>query len=544
MLKLPPIRLELQEDETDLRRKITSLLGIRDGDLIGYELLRQSVDARAGSAGRRVPGSEGARRSGMVSFACTVAAEVRHENRVLAMRRPGVDRFVSESYRYAQPGAEPLIDPPVIVGMGPAGLFAGLVLSQMGYRPLLLERGDDVESRRRQVSAFWSSGQLDGESNVQFGEGGAGAFSDGKLTTLIRDPRCRKVLEELVAAGAPEQILYLSKPHIGTDRLQAVVKSLRSQIINQGGAVRFRARVTGLVFAGGEVRGVLVNGSGRIDTRVVLLATGHSARDTYAMLMEHGVALRQKPFSVGLRIEHPQQLIDAAQYGLQAGHPRLGPADYKLAYHAPGGRSAYTFCMCPGGRVIAATSEGGGVATNGMSNYLRDGLNANSALMVGVGPDDYGSDHPLAGIEWQRRWERLAFEAGGGGYRAPVQLLGDFLTGRVSRAFGQVTPTYRPGTTFAELDGCLPPYVTATIREATPFFAARVQGFAISDALLTGVETRSSSPVRIDRDEQLVSSARGLYPVGEGSGYAGGIVSSAVDGIKAAEQVVIRYKPF
>ncbi|MGD0622832.1 MAG: FAD-dependent protein [Thermacetogeniaceae bacterium] len=529
MLKLPPIRLELQEDESDLRRKIVSLLGIRDGDLIGYELLRQSVDARW---------------RGRVSIAYTVAARVRHENRVLATRRPGVAGFVPESYDYVQPGTEPLVDPPVIVGMGPGGLFAGLVLSQLGYRPLLLERGEDVESRRRQVSAFWNSGQLDGESNVQFGEGGAGTFSDGKLTTLIRDPRCRKVLEELVAAGAPEQILYLNKPHIGTDRLQAVVKNLRGTIVSNGGAVRFRARVTGLVLTGGEVRGVIVNGSERIDSRVVLLATGHSARDTYAMLMEHGVALSQKPFSVGVRIEHPQSLIDAAQFGPQAGHPRLGPADYKLAYHAPGGRSAYTLCMCPGGQVIAAASEAGGVVTNGMSSYLRDGSNANSALLVGVTPDDYGGDHPLAGIDWQRRWERLAFAAGGRGYRAPVQLLGDFLDGRVSRGFGRVAPSYRPGTAFAELDGCLPPYVTATIREAIPFFDSRVQGFAMPEALLTGVETRSSSPVRIDRDGQLVASVRGLYPVGEGAGYAGGIMSSAVDGIKAAEQVAIRYKPF
>ncbi len=529
MLKLPPIRLELQEGESDLRRKIARLLRIRDGDLTGYEVLRQSVDAR---------------RRGRVSIAYTVAAEVRREDRVLRAGHPGVAGFVPESYDYVQPGTEPLVDPPVIVGMGPAGLFAGLVLSQMGYRPLLLERGEDVESRRRQVSAFWNSGHLDGESNVQFGEGGAGTFSDGKLTTLIRDPRCRKVLEEFVAAGAPEQILYLNKPHIGTDRLQAVVKNLRSLIMSNGGTVRFGARVTGLALAGGEVRGVLVNASERIDARVVLLATGHSARDTYVMLMEHDVALHRKPFSVGVRIEHPQQFIDAAQYGSQAGHPRLGPADYRLAYHAPGGRSAYTFCMCPGGRVIAAASEAGGVVTNGMSSFLRDGSNANSALLVGVAPDDYGGDHPLAGIDWQRRWERLAFTAGGGGYRAPVQMLGDFLAGRASRGFGQVAPSYRPGTAFAELDGCLPPYVTATIREAIPFFEARVQGFAMPEALLTGVETRSSSPVRIDRDGQLEASVRGLYPVGEGAGYAGGIISSAVDGIKAAEQVASRYKPF
>jgi uncharacterized FAD-dependent dehydrogenase len=394
------------------------------------------------------------------------------------------------------------------------------------------------------VSAFWDGGQLDEESNVHFGEGGAGTFSDGKLTTMTHDPRCRKVLDELVAAGASAEILYLNKPHIGTDRLQTVVKNIRSSIIKNGGTVRFGARVTGLALVDGEVRGVIVNGAERIDSRVVLLATGHSARDTYDMLYDQGVSLAPKPFSIGVRIEHPQSLIDTAQYGPQAGHPRLGPADYKLAYHAPGGRSAYTFCMCPGGQVIAAASEDGGVVTNGMSNYLRDGQGANSALLVGVTPDDYGSEHPLAGIDFQRRWERLAFALGGGGYQAPVQLLGDFLSGRVSRGFGQVTPSYSHGTTFAELDGCLPPYVTAAIRQAIPSFAARVRGFAMPDALLTGVETRSSSPVRINRDDQLMSSIPGIYPVGEGAGYAGGIMSSAVDGIRVAEKIVSCYKPF
>jgi uncharacterized FAD-dependent dehydrogenase len=546
LLKLPPISLGLQDDESGLRRKIARLLEIRDDDLTGYELLRQSIDAR---------------KRGRVCIVYTVAAEVCHEDRVLARRISGVDRFVPEQYCCPQPGTEPLVDPPVIIGMGPAGLFAGLLLSQLGYRPLLLERGEDVESRRERVSAFWSSGTLDGESNIQFGEGGAGTFSDGKLTTLIRDSRCRKVLRELVAAGAPEQILYLNKPHVGTDHLQKVVKNLRTAIIDNGGSVRFKSRVTDLTIGDGAIRGVVVNGSGQIDSRVVLLATGHSARDTYAMLLERGVVLSQKPFSIGVRVEHPQCLIDTAQYGPQAGHPRLEPADYKLAYHAPGypsggipirwmgrtgtaGRSAYTFCMCPGGQVIAAASEPGGVVTNGMSNFLRNGSNANSALLVGVSPEDYGSDHPLAGIEWQRHWERLAFTVGGGGYRAPVQLLGDFMAGRVSRGFGGVTPSYRPGTTLAELDDCLPSFVTATMRQAIPCFDARVQGFAMPEAVLTGVETRSSSPVRIDRDGQLLSSIRGLYPVGEGAGYAGGIITAAVDGIRAAEQVISRFKPF
>ncbi|MGD0153060.1 MAG: FAD-dependent protein [Thermacetogeniaceae bacterium] len=530
MLKLPPIKLELDEDEPALRRKISSLLGIGDAELIGYQLLRQSIDAR---------------QRGRVYLIYTVAAEVRDEERVLGgSRRQAISRFTAEAYRYVQPGVEPLTDPPVIVGMGPAGLFAGLILSRMGYRPLLLERGEDVETRARRVSNFWNGGEFDGESNVQFGEGGAGAFSDGKLTTLIRDPRCHQVLHELVAAGAPEEALFLNKPHIGTDRLRAVVSHLRSAIIANGGTVRFRARVTGLVQSGGEIRGVLVNASERIDAGVVLLAAGHSARDTYTMLHEQGVVLTPKPFSIGVRIEHPQSLIDTAQFGLQAGHPRLGPADYKLAYHAPGGRSAYTFCMCPGGRVIAAASEAGGVVTNGMSSYLRDEINANSALLVGVTPDDFGSTHPLAGVVWQRRWEQLAFAAGRGGFQAPVQLVGDFLAGRPSRGFGPVTPTYRPGTVFADLATCLPSYAAATIREAIPFFERRVRGFAMPEAVLTGVETRSSAPVRINRDEQLMASLRGLYPVGEGSGYAGGIMSSAVDGIRAAEKVASRYKPF
>ncbi|MGB9793288.1 MAG: NAD(P)/FAD-dependent oxidoreductase, partial [Thermacetogeniaceae bacterium] len=372
---------------------------------------------------------------------------------------------------------------------------------------------------------------------------GAGTFSDGKLTTLIRDPRCRKVLEEFVEAGAPKEILYLNKPHIGTDLLLTVIKNIRQRIIANGGEFRFRAKVTDLEIRSGRIAGVVVNGEEVIPCEVVLLGIGHSARDTFAMLHRRGVVMTQKPFSIGVRIEHPQALIDAVQYGDFAGDPRLGAADYKLVYHSPKGRSAYTFCMCPGGYVIAAASEAGGVVTNGMSEYRRDGKNANSALLVGVGPGDYGSDHPLAGVEFQRRWEGLAFELAGSNYRAPVQLVGDFLLDRPSTQFGAVNPTYRPGVAFVELKHCLPPFVIETLREAIQSFDTKIPGFAMADAVLTGVETRSSSPVRIVRDEGYLSNIEGLYPIGEGAGYAGGIMSAAVDGIKAAEKVAEKYSP-
>jgi len=385
---------------------------------------------------------------------------------------------------------------------------------------------------------------LDPECNVQFGEGGAGTFSDGKLTTLIRDKRCRKVLEEMVLAGAPEEILYINKPHVGTDNLRTVVKNIRKKINSLGGEVRFNSKVTDIIIKQNKIESVVINQAEKLDVDVLLLAPGHSARDTFMMLYSKDVRMAPKPFSVGVRVEHPQKLIDQAQYKEFAGHKKLGPADYKLAYHASNGRSAYTFCMCPGGMVVPASSEEGCVVTNGMSLYARNAPNANSALLVGVNPEDFGSDHPLAGVEFQRKWERKAFALGGGGFSAPAQLLGDFLADRPSTVLGSVVPSYQIGVRPADLKECLPGYVTDTLREAIPAMEMKLRGFARPDAVITGVETRSSSPVRIIRNENFESGVRGLYPAGEGAGYAGGIISSAVDGIKVAEAIASRYCPF
>ncbi len=429
---------------------------------------------------------------------------------------------------------------PIVVGAGPAGLFAALELAEAGWRPLLLERGAPVELRQRDVAAFWRGEGLNPRSNVQFGEGGAGAFSDGKLTTGTKDPRGRRVLETLAAHGAPEEILYQAKPHIGTDRLAGVVKSLRERIRSLGGEVRFGAKLVGLVAEGGALRGVTVatdEGAQQLEASAMVLAIGHSARDTYAMLHEAGLRMEQKPFSLGVRIEHLQSTINRAQYGAFYQHPALGAAEYKLAVHLPSGRDVYTFCMCPGGQVVAAASEPGGLCTNGMSAFARDGANANSALLVGVTTADFPSAHPLAGLALQRGIEAAAFAAGGGDYRAPAQLVGDFLSGRASRALGGVAPTYLPGIALGDLH-CLPGFVLDALRAALPRLGQQVRGFDAPDALLTAPETRSSSPVRIPRDAGGQASIRGLFPAGEGAGYAGGILSAAVDGLKAAEAVL------
>ncbi len=376
---------------------------------------------------------------------------------------------------------------------------------------------------------------------MQFGEGGAGTFSDGKLTSSINNPRCRTVLKEFIKAGAPAEILYKSKPHIGTDLLKKLVKNIRREIIKYGGQVRFGAKVTDLVIEENQVKGLMINDEEFLASQIVLLAIGHSARDTMEVLWARGVKIIPKAFAIGVRIEHPQSLINEAQYGGAALHPGLGAAEYKLAYHSPQGRSCYTFCMCPGGFVVAATSEEGKVVTNGMSYAKRDGVNANAALLVGVKPSDFPSAHPLAGIEFQREWERLAYKIGGGNYRAPAQLTGDFLADKVSSSYGEVKPTYEPGVSLTNLNNCLPDYVTSTLREAIPYFGTRIKGFARPDSILTGVETRTSSPIRIKRDATGQSNIKGLYPVGEGAGYAGGIMSAAVDGMKVAEKVMMEY---
>lgn len=529
MLRVSGLRLSLDEETEKLPSMIARRLGTKLSDIIEWHIYKQSIDAR---------------KKGMIYFVYTVEVIVKQEAYILSrINDPAVTQVPLLEYELVGTGLEKLKNPPVIIGTGPAGLFAGLLLAQMSYRPLLLERGDDVDRRKEKVEHFWKTGQLDTESNIQFGEGGAGTFSDGKLTTLIKDKRCRKVLEELVEAGAPKEILYSYKPHVGTDILREVVKNIRKKIIDLGGSIRFRHCVTDFNINSGGISGVVVNAGENINAEAVILAIGHSARDTFGVLEQRKLELAAKPFSIGVRIEHSQEMINKAQYKEFAGHPKLGAADYKLAYHSPSGRSAYTFCMCPGGIVVAAASEEGYLVTNGMSEHARDGSNANSALLVGVNPEDFPGTSPLAGIEFQRKWEKAAFVLGGGDYRAPVQLVGDFMKGIASIGCGSTLPTYPRKVAFTDLSECLPQYVIKTMQEAIADFDKKIQGFADEDAVMTGVETRSSSPVRIIRDENHISSVDGLYPTGEGAGYAGGIVSAAVDGLRVAEAIVRRFKP-
>ena len=444
---------------------------------------------------------------------------------------------------------------PIVVGAGPAGLFAALFLALAGMRPILLERGRPVEERQIDVARFWQTGQLNPASNVQFGEGGAGTFSDGKLTTGIRDPRCRAVLEELVLAGAPQEILYLTRPHVGTDHLQRIVCRLRQKILHMDGEILFNTCLTGLLtdtknqLTGLAFRQTLPDGSSIVQERLasqLILAVGHSARDTFEWLSGLPVVLEPKPFSLGLRIEHLQSLVNAAQYGGQAGHPQLPPAEYKMACHLTSGRSVYTFCMCPGGQVVASASEAGGVVTNGMSHFARDQANANSALLVGVVPGDFPEPGPLGGMHWQQQLERQAYAAGGGSYRAPAQLLGSFLSGSTNLPASHLVegespePTYQPGVTWCDLADILPPMVRSALQEAIPLLGHKLRGFARTDSILTGIESRSSSPLRICRDDRMQASLNGLYPCGEGAGYAGGIMSAAVDGLRSAEAVCLQ----
>ncbi|MBI1887141.1 MAG: NAD(P)/FAD-dependent oxidoreductase [Nitrosomonadales bacterium] len=529
MLQLTEIKLPLAHAEGAISKAIIERLGIAADDLTGYTVFRRGVDARKKSNLR---------------FIYTLHVAVRDEAAVLERCKndPHVKPAPDTAYHFVTHAPQNLKSKPVVIGMGPAGLFAGLILAQMGFRPLILERGKAVRERTKDTFGLWRQGVLNPESNVQFGEGGAGTFSDGKLYSQIKDSRHlgRKVLEEFVRAGAPEEILYVSHPHIGTFRLVGMVEKMRETIQSLGGEIRFQSRVDDIEIANGKVRAVMLANGERIATDHLVLAIGHSARDTFEMLHRRGVTIEAKPFSIGLRIEHPQSLIDRARYGSNAGNPLLGAADYKLVHHAGNGRSVYSFCMCPGGTVVAATSEAGRVVTNGMSQYSRNERNANSGIVVGVSPEDYPGG-PLAGIEFQRYWEARAFELGGNNYCAPGQLVGDFLAGRPSRNFGAVQPSYTPGVHLTDLSSALPDYAIAAIREALPIFAKQIKAFDLADAVLTGVETRTSSPLRIKRhddDLQSVNTA-GLYPAGEGAGYAGGILSAAVDGIRIAEAVAL-----
>lgn len=525
MYRISDISLDLDGTMEDLKVKAAKRLRVTTDKVKSIKLYKKSVDAR---------------KKDSVHFICTVEADCDFGS---ATRDGKIKK--AEPYKYAIPQCKKLAARPVVVGFGPAGMYAALILARAGQEPIIIERGSDADKRKEQVECFFKTGNLDTESNVQFGEGGAGTFSDGKLNTGTKDARARVVLEEFAKAGAPEEILYLAKPHIGTDKLPSVVKNIRRQIIELGGEVRFESKMTKLITENGSVKGIEVKPRDGdtyvIDTGNVVLAIGHSARDTLEMLYSLGLPMEPKPFSVGARIEHPQQLIDRAQYGKKfAGNPHLGAADYNLAVHLKNGRGVYTFCMCPGGKVVAAASEENRLATNGMSNFARDGENANSALLVGVAPKDFGGEGPLAGVYFQRRLEEKAFTLGGGNYRAPVQRVEDFLLKRASKDLGGVKPSYPMGVTPCSLDGCLPGFIADSMREGIKLMDRRLSGFAYPDAVLTAVESRSSSPVRLLRDDGMQSvSFQGLYPCGEGAGYAGGIVSAAVDGIKCAEKILI-----
>jgi len=535
MLRLTQIKLPLDYVEADIPAAILRRLAraaVRPEDILRYTVFRRGYDARKKSA---------------ITFVFTLDVELRDEAAVLQSLEAQQDTAnigptPDTNYRFVAKAPANLASRPVIIGTGPCGLLAGLLLAQMGFRPILLERGKAVRERTKDTWGLWRQGELNPESNVQFGEGGAGTFSDGKLYTQIKDPHHygRKVLTEFVAAGAPDEILYVSKPHIGTFRLVKMVEHIRATIHALGGEVRFNSRVEALDLDARQVRGVVLADGQRIATEHVLLAIGHSARDTFTHLHRQGVFIEAKPFSIGFRIEHPQALIDRVRFGPAAGNERLGAADYKLVHHCANGRAAYSFCMCPGGQVVAATSEPGQVVTNGMSQYSRAERNANAALVVEVTPADFPSADPLAGIEFQRRWEAQAFTAGGGRYAAPAQRVGDFLAGRPSTQLGAVDPSYQPGVHMTDLATCVPPYVVEALREAIRAFDREIPGFAMADALLTGVETRTSSPIRITRDASFQSlNTRGLYPAGEGAGYAGGILSAAVDGIRVAEAIAL-----
>ena len=528
MLRITELKLPLDHPDEALREAIVQRLGISDEQLLSFNLFKRSYDAR--------------KKNSELLFIYTIDLQASNEAELLA--KFADDRNIGPApdvtYKFVGQAPAGLQERPIVVGFGPCGIFAGLLLAQMGFKPIILERGKEVRQRTKDTWGLWRKSVLNPESNVQFGEGGAGTFSDGKLYSQIKDPQHhgRKVLEEFVKAGAPDEILYINKPHIGTFRLTGMVEQMRQDMIALGAEVRFQEKVTDLLIEDGQLTGVVLESGEQLHSRHVVLALGHSARDTFRMLHAKGVYMEAKPFSVGFRIEHPQTLIDKARLGKYAGHPKLGAADYKLVYHASNGRSVYSFCMCPGGTVVAATSEPGRVVTNGMSQYSRNERNANSGIVVGIDPERDYPGSPLAGIELQERLEAHAYVMGGSNYQAPAQLVGDFVAGRPSTALGSVEPSYKPGVTLGDLAPSLPAFAIEAIREALPAFDRQIKGYNLPDAVLTGIETRTSSPLRITRGEDYQSlNLKGLFPAGEGAGYAGGILSAGVDGIRIAEAV-------
>ena len=535
MIRITEIKLPLEHQPSDFKTAIIKKLGINTADLVEYAIFKRGVDARKANA---------------ILLAYTLDVTVKGEAKVLAKlsKDPHVKLAPDTSYQFVANAPANLKNRPVVVGLGPSGLFAALILAQSGFKPLVLERGKAVRERTKDTFNFWRKSKLNTESNVQFGEGGAGTFSDGKLYSQIKDPKHygRKVLNEFVKAGAPEEILYVSHPHIGTFRLVSMVEKMRETIIALGGEIRFESRVDDIEMTTNaqgqhQIQALVLASGERIEADHVVLAVGHSARDTFEMIHKRGIYIEAKPFSIGFRIEHPQSLIDAARHGPNAQHPILGAADYKLVHHASNGRSVYSFCMCPGGTVVASASEEGHVVTNGMSQYSRNERNANAGIVVGITPEVDFPGHPLAGMELQRKWESQAYLLGGSTYKAPGQLIGDFLVNQASTQFGEVMPSYTPGVHLTNLDTALPEYVISAIREAIPQFAKQIKGFDMADAILTGVETRTSSPIRIKRNDDDMQSinTKGLYPTGEGAGYAGGILSAGVDGIRVAEAVAL-----
>jgi len=529
MLRITELKLPLDHSDDALRPAIVQRLGIADADLLDFTLFKRSYDAR--------------KKNSELQFIYTIDLQVNGEADVL-------ERFVDDhnvnvapdvSYKVVGHAPQDYAQRPLVVGFGPCGIFAALLLAQMGFKPIVLERGKEVRQRTKDTWGLWRKNVLNAESNVQFGEGGAGTFSDGKLYSQIKDPQHhgRKVLHEFVKAGAPEEILYVSKPHIGTFRLTGMVENMRQQIIALGGEIRFEQKVTDLLVDGERLQGVVLESGEQLHANHVVMALGHSARDTFRMLHARKVFMEAKPFSIGFRVEHPQGIIDRARLGKYAGHPKLGAADYKLVHHAKNGRSVYSFCMCPGGTVVAATSEPGRVVTNGMSQYSRNERNANSGIVVGITPEQDYPGGPLAGIELQEQLESTAYLLGGSNYQAPAQLLGDFIAGKPSTALGSVEPSYKPGVTLGDLALSLPDFAIEAIREALPAFERQIKGFSMHDAVLTGIETRTSSPLRITRGADYQSlNLKGLFPAGEGAGYAGGILSAGVDGVRIAEAVV------